>query len=509
MGIKNMDPQSQSENRHSIFRSAPRGPASYGRPRAVTAKEENSARPNHIPACYRQFDSLTVAEAIRLCKLMAAEESGLIPTPGQDTLVHCCNRDHPHMGNNSESLHVNPISKKDDLTGKWAPVGETVGLLYCHSRCKSIGSLGAYLRMVGPKGAADKFWTPAKIASTVDALRKKEDFDLGWRDWKLANGYTSDEGVTIPIGHIDVSSESKQSIERMRVHYHQMFVVGRTRSDLCELIDKVCKKRHWAPEILRQAIQEGLVSLAPSDRYEDDVEIGFAYRGFFSSSPGIPVRIIKTRLLYRNQRDDPMSRITYADPNASSIQIGDFSPYGVSYQTAKQVVFWEGEPDSLTWRHFGKEDAIICIGNINYYAQIPSIIHTLNLKGKDVLYGLDRDTIPQHRTDLINRRNVLRIGNEYIAFDAPKTCEVLQAIHDAGANIKLWMCPKFEGGPAKDVNDFLIHCPNEDPRQYAVPLTDFMSKSTSMDVAMIQAMQASYRAENQPASVPTQNPRRY
>ena len=455
---------------------------------ARSSRGRGGDRPKEIPPSYLAFSSLTAGEAHQLVSMLAAEELGLIPTQGQTTLAHCASREHPHQGSDTESLQVNSNSKKVD--GKWEKVSDHVGGLFCHGRCGSLGTLSDYLRMIGPEGAADQFWSKDRVLKTVQSLKKQESFDLGWRDFKQNNGYDSSVGISSShITHVSINTESKQSLDRLRLKYHQMFFQGKSRSDLPVLIEKVAEKRGWAPGVLREAVYEGLVSLAPSDRHEDDVEIGFSYRGLFSSSPGIPVRVIKTRLLNRNQKQDPLSRQTYSDPGTSSIQLGDFSRNGVSFQNSKRLAIVEGEPDAISWRHYGPNDGILCMGNIHAYSHLPELLDVLHVRDREIFYVLDRDMVVDDK----KAAKFLRVGNEILGINVEKTTSILQAIHDAGGRVKVWMCPKIEGKACKDVNDFQkTYGSDADIYSCGIPLSSFLNHNNGMTDAVMKTVTASY-----------------
>ena len=89
----------------------------------------------------------------------------------------------------------------------------------------------------------------------------------------------------------------------------------------------------------------------------------FTYRGFFENPQNVPARIMKQKLLHRNDSEPTAKGFAY-DEDVKSTMIADFSAVDVFYQEAARIAFWEGEPDSFTWRHYHPKDAILCLGNV-------------------------------------------------------------------------------------------------------------------------------------------------
>lgn len=386
-----------------------------------------------------KFSELNVDEAKRLLAALAMEEDG------QDTdltalHVPCASREHSHQ-NNTASLVISPKRKKEG--NKWVEVGTGIGWCKCFGSCKFNGSLSDYLKKVGPEGASDKFWSEKRVLKVIADLKQHDKpFELGWKVWKDEKGYQS-TGKLANINHEKGQGAAKQNHDNLRKHYRTLFTEARRNPSLNELVDKICLKRKWQKDVLMGFVNEGVVGISDVSSIKDEVMIAFAYRGFFNTSPGFPVRFIKTRYLNRNQKDDKNSRLTYTDPNASNEQIGDFSGSGVDFQNSKRIVFLEGEPDAISWRHIFPDDAVICIGNTNAYNKLPEVLKMMNLKGREVIYVIDRD--------------YNKVTNQPV-YDIEKHEPLFKAIWDEEPSaLKAWMCPKIENKDCKDVNDFLKH----------------------------------------------------
>ncbi len=415
------------------------------------------------------FDTLTVGESRRLLSMLALEEAGLPPSGRDD--CHCCHRTHKHKrGGNTASLAVKPRRKpaEDDPN----PDESQVGRLHCRGSCGyehlveaearrrrtqpwKINALSFYLEGVSPDPSKPEswkdFWTEDKISSVISHLRKREKFSLGWLSHKKSRGVEPHPNAkeADDIAHTDRvgGNNPQKSPNGFLAEWVEIF------GDALEVYDKnpvigktVASARGWKPDVLRSLIKDGLIAIKPSERHEGDFVLSFAYRGLVPGPPGLPCRLIKTRHLFATPETDAFSRRTI-HPGAFSALLGDFTAATEIIQNVNRLVFVEGEPDAISWRHIFPQDGVVCVGDVNEYKPILECLPSLNLKGKEVIYVQDRDQDAQGNPKITeaglgSHHEILRS----IAEQEPKT-------------VKLWICPQVKGAIMKDPNDFLKRHP--------------------------------------------------
>jgi hypothetical protein len=406
-----------------------------------------------------KFDRLAMSEAITLLRALAEEEAGLRSSPsGSSGLSHCVCRDHEHKSShNSESLGVRPSRKYKATSVK----GEEaqVGFLKCYGHCGFEGRVSEYLLQVGPAGAAEAFWSDARVNASLLALSKAEGLSLGWHAWKEEHGVEA-KGRSA-AARPAVFAPHTRTLQEIRDAFARDFPAEPEE----DVVEQVCSRRGWNPDTVRQLAQEGLLGLTRDQSFPDDVRLGFAYYGLAETS-GHPARLIKYRLLMRKRDQAPASVSTIINPASDPLYLADFSSPG-KLQSAGTIAFVEGEPDSASWRHLRPRDALICIGTKTCYQQIARVTPMLHLEGKTVVYCLDRD---ESSTGHWLGKGVL---THHLA--------ALEAIFAGNPQaVGLWMCPKKTGVPCKDPNDFLLHQRGE-PLAYARPLRcagDFVEAMT-------------------------------
>lgn len=412
----------------------------------------------------QHFDNLTVGEARRLLSMVALENAGFEPSNREECHCSHCTHKHKKKGN-TPSLSIKPRKKVAEGEN---PDESQVGRLQCRGSCgfeakleaeaKSkrtqpwkLNTLSKYLEGVLPDSndpeSWRRFWTPEKVSEVFHALRNKEKFSLGLVDFKRSNG------INVPAGCRDSSDI---------LHSEKSFGAGANKSpggflcewteifgDALEVYDSspqlgmtVCGRRGWKSGVLRELVKEGLVSLKPSPRHDGDIVISFAYKGLVESPPGLPCRLIKTRHLFATPETDAFSRRTI-HPGVFSALLGDFTRSDHLLQNSRRVVFVEGEPDAISWRHMHPEDGIVCVGDVNEYKPILECLPSLNLAGKEVVYVHDRDQDAEGRP---------KMSEDGLASHH----SILTAmIKEKPSRILLWMCPQQEGREMKDPNDFL------------------------------------------------------
>lgn len=397
--------------------------------------------------------------------MLALEEAGL--PPGGREECHCCHRTHKHKkGGNTASLSVKPIRKvpEDDPN----PDDAKVGRIQCRGSCGyehllesearrkktqpwKLNTLSFYLEGIPPdRGNPESwrdFWTEEKVATVISALKKREKFSLGWLGHKQARGLECAAGAreADDIGHADRAGGggAQKSPSGFLCEWMEIF------GDALEVYDKnpvigktVAAARGWDPKVLRDLIRDGVLSIKPSQRHEGDFVLSFAYKGLVPGPPGLPCRLIKTRHLFSTPETDAFSRRTI-HPGAFSALLGDFTGAGEIIQNVNRVVFVEGEPDAISWRHIFPGDGVVCVGDVNEYKPIIDCLPSLALRGKEVVYVQDRDQDAHGKP---------KIGEE--GFEAHH--EILSALAaQHPSSIKLWVCPQKEGVEMKDPNDFL------------------------------------------------------
>jgi len=385
----------------------------------------NSRKPIEI------LNQLTADQSTQLLSIFAIEESGLEP-PSGGSVIHCSTRNHPHS-NASPSLSV---LGADEGKGRAISL-KCFGVCKCH-----VNKLSAYLELIGPEGAAAKFWTAPKIRSVMDAFAKGEQPKLGWHDFKEQHGIKT--GGASAEGRVITSAKKGKSIQgnaKMGAMYQEYFRDTNPIQQAAEgpMIDKLCQTRGWEPAVVRQVIADELLALRRPERDPSNVAMIFAYRGLYPSPPGIPIRIIKERVLFAGP-DESKIRAYHVDSDFPSDPIGDFSGSDASYQKSKRLVFLEGEPDAISWRHFHPNDAIICMGNDGQYQNIIKLLPKLHLKGREVIFCVDRD--------IKHGKFVKDVDKDYLP--------VIAAIaKEQPSKISFWMCPEIPKRDSKDVNDFL------------------------------------------------------
>lgn len=382
------------------------------------------------PYTLRPLDRLNAPQAQQLLGMLAMEEAGFAP-PAEGNL-HCCSREHEHI-NGSPSLSV---LGSDDAK-------QAVVSIRCFGRCKvKVRSLSEYLPLVGPEGAAGKFWTKDRVDRVVKSFADGEPVSLGWLEWKQAQGLPT-VGINadgkVPLG--GRRGKTVQSTSKLRSIYQECFVDVDAVQRAAEpsMIQLVCDKRGWDPALVREIMDDKLLALRRTEDDPKNVKLVYAYRGLYPSPPGLPVRIIKEKMLFVGEEDRKIRAYHY-DANYPSDPIADFSLSSVAYQSAPRVVFLEGEPDGISWLHFRKTDAVICMGNDGQYGNIPKLLPKLNLADKEVIMCLDRDV-----KDGAFKRDVEKDFMPVIS----------AIVKEKPKSFQIWMCPEMPGRESKDVNDFL------------------------------------------------------
>lgn len=397
----------------------------------------------------RRLDSLTASQAATLLAALAVEEAGLGPAKASG-ILHCSSRNHPHM-NGTPSLQVR--SSRDQM--------DTLLGLKCHGRCGvSVRRLSEYLSLVGPVGAAARFWTKEKVDSVLGAFERSDVPELHWNSWKQqhglpAGGVTADKALLTKVS----SSGVIQTGERFAARYDSAFLnVDALRlAEQPRLIANVCRVRGYNPDIVSRLIEERLLALMPVPNEPENALIRFAYRGLFDNAPGRHAGLLKDKILVKKP-DDPTASGFSHDPAHARDPIGDFSFSDVFYSEAPRVAFWEGEPDCVAYLHYHPKDANVCLGQNWMYRKMAEHIDLLSLTGRRVLIGVDRD----------EKDGVLAVDVE------KRFGPLLTAIRAAKpSSISIWMCPRIPGRPSKDLNDFLLaygwDTPIE-PYQISLPL---------------------------------------
>jgi len=424
----------------------------------------------------QQLDNLTVGETRRLLSMIALENSGFEPSNREECHCSHCTHKHKKKGN-TPSLGIKP--KKKVAEGE-NPEDAQVGRIQCRGSCGfeakleaeartkrtqpwKLNSLSKYLEGVLPDphdpNSWRSFWTPSKVSHVFSGLRNREKFSLGLLDFKASRG------IPLVAGSRDSSDI---------LHSDKSFGAGANKSPggfLCEwgeifgdaldvydafpqIAMTVCRKRGWKTSVLREMVKEGLVSLKPSPRHDGDIVISFAYKGLVESPPGLPCRLIKTRHLFATPDTDPFSRRTI-HPGVFSALLGDFTQAKNLLQSSKRVVFVEGEPDAISWRHMHPEDGIVCVGDVNEYKPILECLPSLNLRGKEVVYVHDRDQDSEGKAKMTDDG----LASHHHILNA--------MVKEKPSKILLWMCPQKTGVEMKDPNDFLKMAEGREILQYA------------------------------------------
>lgn len=397
--------------------------------------------------------------------MLALEEAGLAPTGREE--CHCCHRTHKHKkAGNTASLSVKPYKKVSDDDPN--PDEAKVGRIQCRGSCGyehmveaegrrrgiqpwKLNSLSYYLEGIPPDPSKPEswreFWTENRVDTVYSALRKREKFSLGWLAHKKSRGIEPHPGAkeSEEIGHSERvgGAGAQKSPSGFLCEWLEIF------GDALEVYDKnpavgatVAKARGWDKNVLRELVRDGLVSIKPSERHDGDYVIAFAYKGLVPGPPGLPCRLIKTRHLFATPEKDAFSRRTI-HPGTFSALLGDFTGSGEIIQNANRIVFVEGEPDAISWRHIFPQDGVVCVGDVNEYKPILACLPSLNLKGKEVVYVQDRDQDSNGRP---------KISEDGLAAHH----EILSALAaQRPSSIKLWICPQSGRGEMKDPNDFL------------------------------------------------------
>lgn len=397
--------------------------------------------------------------------MLALENGGFEPSNREECHCSHCTHKHKKKGN-TPSLSIKP--RKIAGSNPETPDDLPVGRLQCRGSCGyeaqleamgrrsrtahwKLNSLSKYLEGVlpdpGDAGSWKPFWTPEKVSEVVGHLKKGEKFFLGLLDFKRARG------MPIPPGSRESSDilPSSRSFGVSAAKSPGGFLCewGEIFGDALETYDAnpqlgltVCRRRGWRSDVLRDLVKDGLVSVKPSDRHSGDIVLSFAYKGLVESPPGLPCRLIKTRHLFSTPETDAFSRRTI-HPGVFSALLGDFTSSSTLIQNAKRIVFVEGEPDAISWRHMHPEDGVVCVGDVNEYKPIVECLPSLNLKGKEVVYVHDRDQDaagqPKMTDDGLASHHAILSA---IAREKPQ-------------KILLWVCPQSGGKEMKDPNDFL------------------------------------------------------
>jgi hypothetical protein len=420
----------------------------------------------------RRFDILKAEQARLLVSAFAAEESGLLP-PERGKALHCSTRTHPHL-NGTPSLQIRSSEdQKDSVQG-----------ISCHGRCGcKVRRLSEYLSLIGPEGAQNRFWTQERVSGVLESFKKGETPALGWLDWKRAQGLPL-AGVKADQALIARRSNSTmiQSGARFSAKYAAAFLQRDPirLAALPAMIQEVSEKRGWDPAIVRQLVDERLLALERPSENPGNVLMHFAYRGFFENPPSVPARIMKQKILHRGLGEAAAKGFAY-DEEVRSPAVADFSAVGVFYQDSPRLAFWEGEPDSITWRHYYPKDAIVCLGNVQMYQKAIELLPLLQLKDRTVILGSDRDQTPDGRHEPRHKELVANFADA-IAAQEPRS-------------ILLWMCPQIEGHPCKDLNDFrLAFGPEASPDRF---LKSFAFKAGEPAKVLDRAFFAAFNARIQ------------
>lgn len=442
----------------------------------------------------QQLDNLTVGEARRLLSMIALENGGLDPSNREECHCSHCTHKHKKKGN-TPSLSIKPRKKVSEGEN---PDEAKVGRIQCRGSCGfeakleaeakasrtqswKINTVSKYLQGVLPDGndpeSWKRFWTPDKVSTVFRALRAREKFSLGLVDFKRSNGIPLQPGSrdSSDILHSEKSfgASANKSPGGFLCEWGEIFGDALETYDTCPQLGlTVCGRRGWKTGVLRELVKEGLVSLKPSPRHDGDIVISFAYKGLVESPPGLPCRLIKTRHLFSTPETDPFSRRTI-HPGVFSALLGDFTKSTALLQNSKRVVFVEGEPDAISWRHMHPEDGIVCVGDVNEYKPILDCLPSLNLAGKEVVYVHDRDQDSEGRP---------KMSQDGLASHH----SILTAMSKENpSKILLWMCPQKEGSEMKDPNDFLKVSKNgEDVLKYAVEI--YRSEQKGLPLAKYQ-----------------------
>ena len=391
--------------------------------------------------------------------MLALEDQGLAPSSRAGANIHCAERTHPHKASgNTGSLQIKPSIRNGDG-------GCKVGGCTCHARCGWIPTFSEYVSRVGPPQATKDFWTKDKVASVVDSLKKKESFHLGWLEWKQAKGFPVDSAArdASEVIHKEggkIGGDHGYAVARK--FFVEDFKDGsedaRGDTNSPTAVALVAKERKWDEAVLFDLMNEGLLSIKWSKAYKGDVRMGFAYQGFYMSDNSYPARIIKTKHL---RHKEEMSFKYGGEPTPV---IADFTSPHTSVQEAKQVLFCEGEPDAISWRHLFPDDGIVMLGNQHQYSVLPELLPRVRLKGKDVIYAIDRDV---HKDTGIPMAIADHMASHVRVLDAIRAQEP--------ASVKVWMCPLLHEKSvkdSKDINDFLKVCRDKEKfLMAAVPVT--------------------------------------
>jgi hypothetical protein len=427
-------------------------------------------RPNYQ---MRRLDILSAKQAALLVSAFAAEENGLLP-PERGRALHCSTRTHPHL-NGTPSLQIRSSEDEKD----------TVQGISCHGRCGcKVRRLSEYLGLIGPEGAQNRFWTQERVSEVLETFKKGEAPFLGWLEWKKAQGLPfagvkADQALVARVSN----STLIQSGARFSAKYAAAFLQRDPirLAALPAMIQEVSDKRGWDPQIVRHLVDERLLALERPPEDPGNVLMHFAYRGFYENPPNVPARIMKQKILHRRPGDGAAKGFAY-DEEVRSLAVADFSAVGVFYQEAPRLAFWEGEPDSITWRHYYPKDAIVCLGNVQMYKRAIELLPLLQLKGRTVILGSDRDQTPDGRHEPRQKELVANLADA-IAAQQPRS-------------ILLWMCPQIEGRRCKDLNDFrLAFGPEASPDRFLKSFA-FQAREPAkvLDRAFIAAFNARIQA---------------
>lgn len=387
-----------------------------------------------------ELNKLPVAQAARLANALAVEETGLRggQTASRSFLAHCAARTHRHKsGDNSESLSITASSKyKAALPdGKTSP---TVGWCKCFgSSCNHNSSFSNYVASVGPNGAAQRFWTQEKVAAVKLALDNDEPIELGWNDWKIANGYSS-TGVTCRFNERTGTLNAKVlkgNLEDYRATFSRLFP-DRVPEDR---LLRVCAARGYPKDVLRNLVADKVVGVSIDKAFPEDIRLSFAYYGLADCS-GHPSRLIKSRLL--NQKHGDRTTYTVTNPQADHLNICDMSaPMGLHEANTLAIV--EGEPDAIAWRSMRPRDAVVCVGSGSMVDSIPDALARVSLKDRSIVYCVDRDIDGSTR--------------QYAGDIEAHIRTAAALLEREPASFSVWICPQVDGKPSKDPNDFLLH----------------------------------------------------
>jgi hypothetical protein len=392
----------------------------------------------------RRLDTLSGKQAAILVSAFSLEENGLIP-PDTGTTLHCSTRTHPHL-NATPSLQIRSSQdEKDSVYG-----------ICCYGRCGcKVRRLSEYLSLIGPPGAQNRFWTKERVTGVLASFNKGEALNLGWLDWKKNQGLPC---AGVKADGALISKVCNSTVIQSGARFSAKYAAAFLKRDpiqvaaLPAMISEVSEKRGWDPVVVGQLVEERILALERPANDPDNVLMHFAYRGFFENPPNVPARIIKQKLLHRKDTDRVAKGFAY-DEDVKSPALADFSAVDVFYQEAPRIAFFEGEPDSCTWRHYHPKDAIVCLGNVQMYKRAIEILPLLKLKNKTVIIGSDRDQTPDGHYQPKHKEMVSGFA-EAIAAQGPRS-------------IHLWMCPRIEGQPCKDLNDFRLACgPEASPDRF-------------------------------------------